>query len=286
MAQFDVQKNVLIGPYGQLEISLDDEIIHKFLMLQEGECDGPGPLQAAAKFGFSKQRYYQLRTVSDHTAGLWLLIPEHLRWLPTQSTLPRNCSTISVRSSRLTSSCRCPIASVICVVGSRFLRRSSHVTGQGMMRSTHKSTAVVPFMPHDSRNGPYFELVQRRGERSPECEFNSFLSTTDCDPVEALTVQYPKRWHIEEYYNFDQSLGWRRAGTMNINIRYGQMTMALLAQTVIHQFRRRLGGPFDTWDAQHLASAVFRDLEGDVRVRAETIVVTYYNAPKVERLRE
>ena len=62
MAQFDVQKNVLIGPCGQLEISQDDEIIHKFLMLQEGECDGPGPLQAAAKYGFSKQRYYQLRT--------------------------------------------------------------------------------------------------------------------------------------------------------------------------------------------------------------------------------
>jgi transposase len=62
MAQFDVEKNVLIGPQGQLEIPQDDEIILKFLMLQEGECDGPGPLQAAAKFGFSKQRYYQLRT--------------------------------------------------------------------------------------------------------------------------------------------------------------------------------------------------------------------------------
>jgi hypothetical protein len=80
------------------------------------------------------------------------------------------------------------------------------------------ATAVVPFTPHDSRNGPYWELVQRQGERPQEYEFNSFLSTTDRDPVEALTVQYPKRWHIEEYYNFDQSLGWRRAGTMNLNI--------------------------------------------------------------------
>jgi hypothetical protein len=30
-------------------------------MLIEGECEGLGPLQAAAKFGFSKQRYFQYR---------------------------------------------------------------------------------------------------------------------------------------------------------------------------------------------------------------------------------
>jgi len=57
-----VKKHVLKGPHGQLEVPQDDEIIHKFLMLQEGECEGPGPLQAAEKFGFSKQRYFQLRT--------------------------------------------------------------------------------------------------------------------------------------------------------------------------------------------------------------------------------
>ncbi len=147
------------------------------------------------------------------------------------------------------------------------------------------ATAVLPFMPHDSRKGPYPELVQRLGERPEESEFRSFLSTTDREPVEALTGQYPKRWHLEEFYNFNQSLGWRRAGTMNLNIRYGQMTMALVAQTVIHQFRRRLGDPFDTWDAQHMASAIFRGLEGAIRVRGETIVVTYYNAPNKERLR-
>ena len=62
MAQFDVQKHVLVGPYGQLEISADDEIAHKLLMLAEGECEGLGPLRAAEKFGFSKQRYFQLRT--------------------------------------------------------------------------------------------------------------------------------------------------------------------------------------------------------------------------------
>ena len=61
MAQFDVKKHVLAGPAGQLDVPADDEVIHKFLMLQEGECEGPGPLAAAEKFGFSKQRYFQIR---------------------------------------------------------------------------------------------------------------------------------------------------------------------------------------------------------------------------------
>lgn len=147
------------------------------------------------------------------------------------------------------------------------------------------SVAVQPFSPHGSSRGPYFELVQCLGERSDESDFCSFLSTTDKDPVDMLTGDYPKRWHIEEFFNFNQSLGWRRAGTMNLNIRYGQMTLALIAQTVIHQFRRRLGEPYSEWDAQHMASAIFRGLVGDIRVRDDTIVVTYYNAPNVETLR-
>ena len=108
------------------------------------------------------------------------------------------------------------------------------------------ATAVLPYTPHHSRGGPYYEFVQRHGERPEDWQFNGFFSTTDRDPVDALTRDYPQRWHIEEFFNFDQSLGWKRAGTMNINIRYGQMTMALLAQTVIHQFRKRLGAPLRT----------------------------------------
>jgi hypothetical protein len=147
------------------------------------------------------------------------------------------------------------------------------------------ATAVLPYTLHHSLGGPYYQLVQRHGERPEEWQFNAFLSTTDRDPVDALTRDYPKRWHIEEFFNFDQSLGWKRAGTMNINIRYGQMTMALLAQTVIHQFRQRLGAPYAAWDAKHLASDIFRGLEGDIRVAGDTILVTYYNAPNQELLR-
>ena len=62
MAQFDLEKQALVGAGGLLSIRADDEIARKLSMLIEGECEGVGPLEAARKFGFSKQRYFQLRT--------------------------------------------------------------------------------------------------------------------------------------------------------------------------------------------------------------------------------
>jgi len=141
------------------------------------------------------------------------------------------------------------------------------------------ATATLPYTPRGSHAGPYCELVQRQGDRPDQWYFNSFLSTTDRDPVDALTREFPKRWHVEEFFNAHQALGWRHAGTLNLNIRYGQMTMALLAQAAIHRLRGRLGEPYRHWDAEHLANGVFRGLEGDIRVVRDTIVVTYYNAP-------
>ena len=72
---------------------------------------------------------------------------------------------------------------------------------------------------------------------------------------------------------------------MNLNIRYGQMTTALIAQGAIAQLRTRLGMPFCNWDANHLARDIFFRMEGDVRVTDDTIIVTYYNAPKADQLR-
>ena len=60
MTQFDLEKQALIGAKGILPVHADDEIVRKLAMLIEGECE-MGPIQAAAKFGFSKQRYFQLR---------------------------------------------------------------------------------------------------------------------------------------------------------------------------------------------------------------------------------
>jgi hypothetical protein len=58
MAQFDLETQALVGTGGSLEVRADDEITRKLAMLIEGQCEGLGPLQAAAKFGFSKQRYF------------------------------------------------------------------------------------------------------------------------------------------------------------------------------------------------------------------------------------
>jgi hypothetical protein len=148
------------------------------------------------------------------------------------------------------------------------------------------ATAKVEYTPQDSRAGPFYQYVQRQGERPEGYSFNSFLSTRDGDEVEELAGDFPKRWHVEEFFNAHQALGWNRAGTCNLNIRHGQMTMALVAQAAIDQFRRRLAPPTTGWDARHMATAYFGGLEGDVRVRDNTITVTYYNAPGADKLRE
>ena len=65
MAQFDLKNHALVGVGGLLSVRANDEITRKLAMLIEGECEGLGPLQAAKKFGFSKQRYFQLRAAFD-----------------------------------------------------------------------------------------------------------------------------------------------------------------------------------------------------------------------------
>lgn len=147
------------------------------------------------------------------------------------------------------------------------------------------ATARRPYRFRESAIGPLYHIVQRCGERPDRYRFKGFLSTSACDEVEALTLEYPKRWHVEEFFNANQALGWQRAGTLNLNIRYGQMSMALIAQSAIHQIRQRLGPPFSHWDALHFANNLFMGLDGDIRVRDDTIVVTFYNAPNTDRLR-
>lgn len=148
------------------------------------------------------------------------------------------------------------------------------------------ATAQLPYQLTHSQAGPFYQFVQRRGERAQDWTFNAFLCTAERDEVDPLTRDYPKRWHVEEFFNAHQALGWKRAGTLNLNIRYGHMTMALIAQALIHQLRHRLGEPVNTWDSTHLAKGLFQALDGDIRVTDDTILVTYYNAPNVERLRE
>jgi hypothetical protein len=69
---FDPKQRRLIGPSGSLLIADDDEVTRKLLMLMEGECQEIGPVKAAEKFGYTKQRYFQLREIylRDGSRGL------------------------------------------------------------------------------------------------------------------------------------------------------------------------------------------------------------------------
>jgi hypothetical protein len=61
MLRLDLPQALLSGPAGALPVSADDEVTCKLAMLIAGECLGLGPVEAAKAFGYSKQRYFQLR---------------------------------------------------------------------------------------------------------------------------------------------------------------------------------------------------------------------------------
>ncbi len=145
------------------------------------------------------------------------------------------------------------------------------------------ATARLPFNFKDSKLKNLYQLVQRFGEK--DYNFNRFLTTGFSDTLKNLTIDFPKRWHIEEFFNKWQDVGWKRAGTLNLNIRYGQMTMALMAQAAIFQLQNRLGQPENSWNAKHFATELLAGLDGDIRVIDDSIVVTYYNAPNVDKLK-
>jgi transposase len=63
----------LQGPEGVLTVSQDDEITLKLAMLYEGHCEGLGPTAAAKKFGYTKQRYYQLLQAFSDKGAIALL---------------------------------------------------------------------------------------------------------------------------------------------------------------------------------------------------------------------
>jgi hypothetical protein len=48
------------GPGGCLPVHQDDEVCRRLAMLLEGQCEEFGPSKAAQKYGFTRQRYYQI----------------------------------------------------------------------------------------------------------------------------------------------------------------------------------------------------------------------------------
>jgi hypothetical protein len=119
-------------------------------------------------------------------------------------------------------------------------------------------------------------IVQRQGEQTDKYNYKAFLTTSNKKPVDLLTQVFPERWTIEEFFNFNGDMGWNRASTFNLNIKYGKQTLALIAQAATHQLKNKLPGDYKNWTAAHTAQQVLTNMEGDVRVEDDTIIVTYY----------
>lgn len=72
--QFDPKTHGLVGPAGTLPIPASDLPAHRFLMLVEGECLEDNIATVAQKYGFCRQRYYQLLDLFKE-GGLAALLP-------------------------------------------------------------------------------------------------------------------------------------------------------------------------------------------------------------------
>jgi len=132
----------------------------------------------------------------------------------------------------------------------------------------------------DGHKEKYRLISQREGEITRNYVYKSFLTLSGKPSTVLLSEMYHERWSIEDFFNFDGAMGFDRASTFNLNIRYGKMSLALLAQAATYQFRQKLPKPYNRWNSTHLADAVFAKIDGDIRVKDDTIIITCYNAPK------
>lgn len=139
--------------------------------------------------------------------------------------------------------------------------------------------AEQPFHFHNSED-PFRLLAQRTGEIPADYEYSGFVTTSEKPACDLLCQHYPKRWSVEEFYRFENKMGLSRASTMNLHIRYGNLGLAMIAQAATYQLRKKLNTSYRKWNAEHLAREVLAWAEGDVRVKGDTILVTFYGAQK------
>lgn len=131
----------------------------------------------------------------------------------------------------------------------------------------------------NGKNDPFRLIGQRTGENKNDYSYNAFITTSNREAQELLTDNYDERWSVEDFFRFENEIGLNRASTFNLNIRYGKLALALMAQALTYQLRMRLKDKYKKWDALHLANEILAWSEGDIRVKDDTIIVTFYGAP-------
>lgn len=129
-------------------------------------------------------------------------------------------------------------------------------------------------------------IAQRTGEIEKYYDYKTFVTTSNMPSVDLMASIFPERWNIEEFFNAEQAFGWNRASTFNLNIRFGKMTMALIAQALVYKLKQILPQGVDNWNAQSMAQKLFSAIDGDLRVKDDKIIVTFYNAPNAKILKE
>ncbi|MCM8782692.1 MAG: transposase, partial [Candidatus Omnitrophica bacterium] len=136
-------------------------------------------------------------------------------------------------------------------------------------------------------NRESFRLIaQREGEDKNDYSYNAFITTSKKSARELVTRHYDQRWSVEEFFKFENDMGLNRASTMNLNIRYGKLALAMIAQAATYQLRMRLKDEYKKWNARHLANEILAWPDGDIRVEGDTVVVTFYNAPAYLNMEE
>jgi hypothetical protein len=128
-------------------------------------------------------------------------------------------------------------------------------------------------------------IAQRTGERQDQYDYKPFVTNSKMASDELMALVFPQRWNIEEFFNTEAMLGWNRASTFNLNIRFGRLSMALIAQAAVYELRKKLPADLKKWTAESLARKLFGGIDGDIRIKKDTIVVTFYNAPEAESLK-
>lgn len=131
----------------------------------------------------------------------------------------------------------------------------------------------------DKEEKQYRLIVERFGEVENNYKFNAFVTTSTSDAKKLICEDYHERWSVEEFFNFENDMGLNRASTHNLNIRYGKLALSMIAQGATYQLRRKMPSPYENWDARHLATDILALSDGDVRVKSDTIIVTFYGKP-------
>jgi len=129
-------------------------------------------------------------------------------------------------------------------------------------------------------------VVQRTGETQDTYDYKPFATSSQLPAADLMTLAYPERWNIEEFFRTESALGWKRAATLNMNIRLGKLSMGMVAQAAIYQLRRKLPSEIKNWTVESLAEKLFSSIDGDIRVKNDTIIVTFYNAPNNDYFKE